>query len=442
MFSRFMPQVLRGGLILLIWPALILAKEDAPALLRYRDALQLSEQSPDVHIQALRVQREKKQQEQASTLLPAAPELDLSYERSRTQYPAGYFDTVPTEERMQGRSYEVGVRQQIDVSGSRSSLRKEAEHRTSLAEHMLRLEKLQARSRLREAYLGISIHGHMSEHLDEHTKRFTRLKAAFGEGYFDRRLGAYTSSALDMGIASLQADYIDSQTSYRNSTLALRKELGLTHEDSLVVEDFSKIPLPELKDDAQLIEKARAGLPVLLGRDRIAMAQAAEEMASRKIFPFVELFAAAGKRDLGNYSSPTFQNNAPERENFWKFGVRIPLGIFGPERFGSDVAAADRQIAEEELKRFEQRLDLLVKQEIALYRGEKASYERLYRTFVKSEPLTQALEAALVSRRITYFEFWGEHERLLDILTRMGEARLKAAASLGRLEILVGEELE
>jgi len=56
--------------------------------------------------------------------------------------------------------------------------------------------------------------------------------------------------------------------------------------------------------------------------------------------------------------------------------------------------------------------------------------------------LTQALEAALVSRRITYFEFWGEHERLHDILIRMGEARLKAAAALGRLEILVGEELE
>lgn len=437
-----MLQVLRGGLILLFWPALIVAREDAPAVLRYRDALQLSLRSPDVQIHALRLQREKKRQEQTSTFLPAAPELDLSFERSQKQYPAGYFDTVPTDERMKGRSYEVGVRQQIDVSGSRSSLRKEAEHRTSLAGHMLRLEKLQARSRLREAYLGISIHGRMSEHLDEHTKRFTRLKAAFGEGYFDRRLGAYTSSALDMGIASLQADYHASQTSYMQSILTLRRELALKQDQPIKVEDYTEIPLPELPDEAHLIEKARMGLPVLLGRDRIAMAQAAEEMASRKVFPFMELFAATGRRELGNYSSPSFQNNVPERENFWRFGIRIPLGIFGPERMESAVAAADRQIAEEELKQLEQRLDQLVKQELAVYLGEKANYERLYRTFVKSEPLTQALESALISRRITYFEFWGEHERLHDILIRMGEARLKAAAALGRLEILTGQELE
>lgn len=437
-----MLQVLRGGLILLFWPALIVAREDAPAVLRYRDALQLSLRSPDVQIHALRLQREKKRQEQTSTFLPAAPELDLSFERSQKQYPAGYFDTVPTDERMKGRSYEVGVRQQIDVSGSRSSLRKEAEHRTSLAGHMLRLEKLQARSRLREAYLGISIHGRMSEHLDEHTKRFTRLKAAFGEGYFDRRLGAYTSSALDMGIASLQADYHASQTSYLQSILSLRRELALKQDQPIKVEDYTEIPLPELPDEAHLIEKARMGLPVLLGRDRIAMAQAAEEMASRKVFPFMELFAATGRRELGNYSSPSFQNNVPERENFWRFGIRIPLGIFGPERMESAVAAADRQIAEEELKQLEQRLDQLVKQELAVYLGEKANYERLYRTFVKSEPLTQALESALISRRITYFEFWGEHERLHDILIRMGEARLKAAAALGRLEILTGQELE
>jgi hypothetical protein len=442
MISRFMLQVLRGGLILLFWPALIVAREDAPAVLRYRDALQLSLRSPDVQIHALRLQREKKRQEQTSTFLPAAPELDLSFERSQKQYPAGYFDTVPTDERMKGRSYEVGVRQQIDVSGSRSSLRKEAEHRTSLAGHMLRLEKLQARSRLREAYLGISIHGRMSEHLDEHTKRFTRLKAAFGEGYFDRRLGAYTSSALDMGIASLQADYHASQTSYLQSILSLRRELALKQDQPIKVEDYTEIPLPELPDEAHLIEKARMGLPVLLGRDRIAMAQAAEEMASRKVFPFMELFAATGRRELGNYSSPSFQNNVPERENFWRFGIRIPLGIFGPERMESAVAAADRQIAEEELKQLEQRLDQLVKQELAVYLGEKANYERLYRTFVKSEPLTQALESALISRRITYFEFWGEHERLHDILIRMGEARLKAAAALGRLEILTGQELE
>jgi hypothetical protein len=442
MISRFMLQVLRGRLILLIWPTLIVAREDAPAVLRYRDALQLSLRSPDVQIHALRLQREKKRQEQTSTFLPAAPELDLSFERSQKQYPAGYFDTVPTDERMKGRSYEVGVRQQIDVSGSRSSLRKEAEHRTSLAGHMLRLEKLQARSRLREAYLGISIHGRMSEHLDEHTKRFTRLKAAFGEGYFDRRLGAYTSSALDMGIASLQADYHASQTSYMQSILSLRRELALKQDQPIKVEDYTEIPLPELPDEAHLIEKARMGLPVLLGRDRIAMAQAAEEMASRKVFPFMELFAATGRRELGNYSSPSFQNNVPERENFWRFGIRVPLGIFGPERMESAVAAADRQIAEEELKQLEQRLDQLVKQELAVYLGEKANYERLHRTFVKSEPLTQALESALISRRITYFEFWGEHERLHDILIRMGEARLKAAAALGRLEILTGQELE
>jgi hypothetical protein len=75
MISRFMLQVLRGGLILLFWPALIVAREDEPAVLRYRDALQLSLRSPDVQIHTLRLQREKKRQEQTSTFLPAAPEL-------------------------------------------------------------------------------------------------------------------------------------------------------------------------------------------------------------------------------------------------------------------------------------------------------------------------------------------------------------------------------
>ncbi len=433
----------RGLILLLFFPAFLLARDQEKAL-SYREALELAEQSPAVQIKTLELQRANKQLEQASTLLPAAPEVDLSYEKSRTQFAPGYFDDLPVSESLNGRAYELGINQQIDVSGSRRSQREEAKHRISLARHLLQLERLQTRSRVREAYLAISVHDQMSKHLHEHTQRFFRLKAAFGSGYFDRRLGAYTSSALAMGIASLQADHTESITARDTAILNLKSELGpaAANRDRIEVQDFTKIPLPDLPDEETLKRKARQGLSVMVGRDRIAMARAAEELASRKILPFVELFATAGKREQGNYGSFSFQNNTAERERFWRFGIRIPLGIFGPERLQSDVAATDRKIAEIELQQLEKRLDLLVARERTEYINQKASCERLYRTFVQSERLIRALESALISRRITYFEFWGEHERLHDILQKMGQARLKAAAALGRMEMLIGEELE
>lgn len=420
-------------------------------ILTYKEALkQVIETSPEVHIQSLYLQREVKVLQQSSSLVQTSPEIELSYEKGKTQYPIGYFDTIPSAEELKSQSYEIGIRQQIEVTGARQLRIEEATSRKQISEKLLQLEKLQARSRLRQAYFAISIHKEMMDHLNEHVIRFVRMRSTFGNGYFDRRLGNYTMTALDMGITSLKASLAESNTEYDTSILEMKRQMGLLNpEDSntvnnevINIEDFQTIPFATLPTEEILISDAKNGLMVLLSKDRIDAEKAAKQIAARNILPFVELFAATGKRNLGNYSSVSFQNNEVERENYFKFGLRIPIGLWGPQKYESGIKEIDHKIAEQELKQLQDRLTQQVKNEIIFYNRQRESFTDLHRSFVKSEPLLHALESALVARRITYFEFWSEHERLLEILARMGQARLEAAATLGRLEILTGKTLE
>lgn len=417
-------------------------------ILTYKEALkQVIETSPEVHIQSLYLQREVKVLQQSSSLVQTSPEIELSYEKGKTQYPIGYFDTIPSAEELKSQSYEIGIKQQIEVTGARQLRIHESTSRKAIAEKLFELEKLQARSRLRQDYLSISIHKEMMDHLNEHVIRFVRMRSTFGNGYFDRRLGNYTMTALDMGIASLKASLAERSTEYDKSILEMKRQLGLLNSESnhninIEIEDFQTIPFSDLPDKNTLISDAKNGLMILLSQDQIEAEKAAQQIAARKILPFVELLAATGKRNLGNYSSVSFQNNVAERENYFKVGLRIPIGLWGAETYESNIKEIDQKIAEHELLQLQDRLTSQIINEITTYERQRQSFNELHRSFIKSEPLLLALESALIARRITYFEFWSEHERLHEILSRMGQARLEAAATLGRLEILTGKTLE
>ncbi len=123
-----------------------------------------------------------------------------------------------------------------------------------------------------------------------------------------------------------------------------------------------------------------------------------------------------------------------------RLGFRIPLSVAGPDRAAKDVAAVESRIAAEELRLIQAQLKRQVLAEAETYRTLRQKYRELQQTLDKSEPVIEVMEDALVSRRVTYFEFWSEHERFHDILIKMGESRLRAADTLGRLEILTGTE--
>lgn len=409
--------------------------------LLYKDALtEATRSSPALRLRTLQAERDRKVVDQHSTLLPAAPELEAAMDSGRIHYQPGLLDTYPTSETHALRSYELGLRQQVDVSGLRSTRREAALKQSSLSEHLKRAEELQARARVRTAYLSVSIHGGMADHLAGHVSRFVRLKQIIGPGYFDRRLGAYTGSALDMGISSLRAGQALSETTRQAALLELQQELGLQQAPPL--QGFRDVALPAVPDDERLIAMAEKGLPLLLGEDRLALARAEEAYAKRKMFPLIELFGAAGRRELGAYNSVSVANNPAQREDFVRVGVRIPLGAAGPDRVAGDVAEVESRMAAEELRIVQARLQREVRSEAAVYRQQKQRYEDLLKTLDTGEPMLQAIEAALLTRRVTYFEFWSEHERLHDILIKMGESRLRAAAALGRLELLTATELE
>lgn len=434
--------------VILAFFFLITSTAHSEPVLTYKNALkQVIETSPEVHIQSLYFQKEVKVLQQSSSLVQTSPEIELSYEKGKTQYPIGYFDTIPSAEEMKSQSYEIGIKQQLEINGARQLRINESTSRKAIAEKLLELEKLQARSRLRQDYLSISIHKEMMDHLNEHVIRFVRMRSTFGNGYFDRRLGNYTMTALDMGITSLKASLTETSTEHDKSILEMKRQLGLLNSESnnntnIEIEDFQTIPFAELPDKNTLISDAKNGLMVLLNQDRIDAESAAQQIANRKILPFVELFAATGKRNLGNYSSVSFQNNVAERENYFKFGLRIPIGLWGAERYESNIKEIDQKIAEQQLLQLQDRLTSQIINEITTYESQRQSFNELHRSFRKSEPLLHALESALIARRITYFEFWSEHERLHEILARMGQTRLDAAATLGRLEILTGKTLE
>jgi hypothetical protein len=58
------------------------------------------------------------------------------------------------------------------------------------------------------------------------------------------------------------------------------------------------------------------------------------------------------------------------------------------------------------------------------------------------EKFLPLLENALMTRRISFFEFWGEHERYHNLFQTMVEARMKAYNSLTKLELLTGMDLD
>lgn len=420
--------------------SVLLAEGQAPAL-SYKEALARTLQaSPGLRLRTLQVERDRRVVDQHSTLLPAAPELEASMDRGSIHYQPGLLDTYPTSETHALRSYELGLRQQVDVSGLRGTRREAALKQSNLSEHLKRAEEIQARDRVRMAYLAISIHGGMAEHLAGHVTRFVRLKQWIGPGYFDRRLGAYTGSALDMGISSLRAGQAQSETERQTASLELQQELGLESLPDLQgFRDIAPVAIPE---DGQLIALAEKGLPLLIGEDRLALAKAEEEFARRKMFPMIELFASAGRRELGAYNATTFANNPAQREDYVRAGVRIPLGAAGPDRAASAVSEVESRMAAEELRVVRERLNRQVRAEAEIYRQQKQRYDDLLKTLDRGEPMLEAIEAALVARRVTFFEFWSEHERLHDILIKMGQARLKAAAALGRLELMTATEFE
>ena len=123
-------------------------------------------------------------------------------------------------------------------------------------------------------------------------------------------------------------------------------------------------------------------------------------------------------------------------------GIQLPLAFLGPERQNSTIERQKAEKARVELEAETSRSALQLEASYRNYESFRAQYLQMHNFLIRAERFFPALEQALMGRRITYFEFWGEHERYHSLFQKSLDVRLNAARALSELELLTGRVLE
>lgn len=430
--------------MLAILPFAVSRAEESPSL-SYSDALLLSARNaPDVRLAEKDVQIARSREEKAQSMIPEAPSLEASVTRGTSKNSIEVLDpdytAATNDKKLSVRGWEVGISQKVEIAGERGLRQEESGARRVYYEARLNSQQLQTRAKAREIYLQASLLQEWDQHLTEHLNRFYRLQARFGRGYIDRRLGNYSLVALNMGIQTLKSE----RDEVRLLKSKLLRELSiLTGQPSasLKLDSIDSIKMPDLPPLEELRSAMNENGIVLKEKRALLAAQMkAADLESRKLWPSPSLFLYGGERTVNSSAQVTV--SPANREAYMRAGIQLPLAFLGPER---NNAAIERQIAEKamvELETEATRSSLQLEAAYENYNSFRKQYNQMHAFLVRAERFFPALEQALMGRRISYFEFWGEHERYHGLFQKSLDVRLNAARAIGELELLTGRLLE
>ncbi|MCB1139251.1 MAG: TolC family protein [Leptospiraceae bacterium] len=431
------------GVLILGYPRSHFA--EPPPALSYTDALSAAhENSPDVRIATQDLNIAEAEKAKSDSFVPEAPSIEASVTRGTSKDSIEVLDynyTAQTNgQKLPMKGWEVGISQKFEIAGERGLRQEEMGARKRYFEARLSNQQLQSRAQARELYLQVSLLQDWEQHLSEHLVRFYRLQARFGGGYIDRRLGSYSLVALNMGIQTLKSERDEVRTLKEKLMRELSILVGQPSSD-LKLDSIDSIKMPDLPP----LEELRAAMEengVVLKEKRAFLESRvkAADLESRKLWPAPSLFLYGGERTLNSGAQITV--SPANRETYMRAGIQLPLAFLGPERQNSTIERQKAEKARVELEAETSRSALQLEASYRNYESFRAQYLQMHNFLIRAERFFPALEQALMGRRITYFEFWGEHERYHSLFQKSLDVRLNAARALSELELLTGRVLE
>ncbi len=431
--------------MLLVVLAPQIARSDTQPSLSYSDALQRAfENSPEVRLANSDLDIARKESEKSDSLISESPSLEASITRGSNRDSIEALDLNYTAQvngkEVPVKGWELGLSQKVELGGQRGLRQDQKAAEQTLYEAKLNATQIEARSRARDLYLQAALLEEWEEHLTEHLNRFYRLKTRFGGSYIDRRLGNYSIVALNMGIQTLKSER-DEVTMLKRKMM---RELALMvgeESDSLKLQSIDSVTMPSLPPLNELQESMeKQGTTLKERRARLEARIKEADLESRKLWPSPSIFVYGGERTVN--SDATVSVYPGSRETYMRAGIQFPLSFVGPERKSPDIARLQADKARVELDTEQTRATLQLKAAFENYESLKKQYMQMKLFLIQAERFLPALDQGLMGRRISYFEFWGEHERYHALFQRSLDVRIQAARALGEIEILTGRILD
>ncbi len=359
--------------------------------------------------------------------------IDLQYGLGNYKIPFDYFNNkFPENQKIQ--QYVIGISKMIDVLNQQGTHKQISVLQKQLEIERELLLKKQIILQYRNAYFHLIFLQLIKDHLREHIEKFQKLKYLFQKNYFDKKLGYYTTPALNLGISTLQTEYNETHSMYQQEFLKIKNML-LESIDSLELDTISKVEnlLPETLDKSQLLQYQENNPFIRIETYKLQIIEKNIELYKKLSYQNIEFFAYYLKKNQGNASI--------EQESQWNMGIRIPIP-FGSEKM-YDVNIQKKHYEMQQLYLVKTKQE--VRNHIENAYNEYLNHYKQYKTNIKQlydyEPYLVMLEESLLKRRISYFEYWGEHERFHNLLLLTAHSFQKAIENLSLLELYTGLEL-
>ncbi|GIX42912.1 MAG: hypothetical protein KatS3mg129_2645 [Leptospiraceae bacterium] len=380
----------------------------------------------------LEIQLQKKQKEKVDlyinkkeSLFQEPITLEGAYTTGKLKTPYnGFSIEFPSQQMI--RQYSIGISKVIDVLNQQKTQKEIYKIQKQIENEYLNLLKTEKILQFRNVYFNLVFLNLIKEHLEEHILKFNQLKFRFRKNYFDKKLGYYTIPALELGINTLQSELKENISLLNQNQMVLFNLLSIDSNKSIQLDPIQKIEtlLPLEKDLSleELLSLYTESSIYKIENLKLQIIQNNIDLYKKLQYDGIEVFFTYTNREQGKYQSSVFDVATPEKEVLWSMGIRIPIP-YGSER-KHDISIQQKEYEIQQLKIKE--LSLKIKNQIRNaymdYINHLAQYKKNIQLLKNYEPYLKMLEKSLIKRRITYFEFWGEHEKFHNLLIMTGHS--------------------
>jgi hypothetical protein len=366
--------------------------------------------------------------------------LEMSYSSGKVDIPYNVLkNEYPAQQIL--KQYTIGLSKIIDVLNQQKTEKTIFVVQKEMENEYLNLIKMQNILEFRNAYFHLIFLNIIHEHLEEHIVRFNLLKKQFLGNYFDKKLGYYTIPALELGINTLSTELQENNT-LMNEKITLIKNLLFLSEDTSL--DFDSIEqIEDLLPSDLTIDNFNYENSPLLKIELLKLKLIEENIELYKKLPFsnIEMFFNYSEKNQGKYSSFSFSTQNPQKENLWTFGIKIPLPYGSEKTYDVSIQQYEYQLQQLRIEKIRGELKNQIQMVFKDYLNHFNQYKSNRKLLKKHEPYLKMLEESLIKRRITYFEFWGEHEKFHNLLNMTSHSFQKAVESLSLLELYLGQKI-
>lgn len=436
------PIMLRFKLLLfLFYRCFLLDAETLPFYPKYLE--KLNYQNSHLLLQKKKLEKLQIMINQKKSLFASPFFFNFSYKKGNNTQPFNIYNNQPSVNQNLNE-YIIGISKVLDILQTQSTEKEIYEIQITIEKHYLDLLEKQIKNQFLESYFVAIFLEHIMEHLEEHIVKFEYLKRKFHREYFDKKLGLYTAAALDIGISTLRSEYQETKKLYLKE-LELLNILLNQENQILQLDEFSFI----LKYLPNKIETSKEALvnsyhlcPIyIIEITKLQLEEKKMILVKNQKWNQIEIFLNHGILNLGKYANPSFNPISPEKENYWSLGVKLPLPYGSELNYNDFLQKKEIEIQSLNIKKSEVELKNQISNFYEIYEKDNQQLRNNLYILEKHEPFLKSLEESLLNRRITYFEYWGEHERFHNLLRMSLNLLYNSLTSLHALELFTGKNL-